>query len=144
MNPLTAVEASIGPVQNWPAYIIMYLAHPYSENILKNVAAFMFGNQIELEEAWKFYTCVNSEKKETIKEGMKKYFNMWSESPNIVQDVYYYNMRTKKFVWVNDNINNEIKDMILPDWNMEPTVMETATNKLINVMRIISLIRAIE
>jgi hypothetical protein len=51
MNPLAAVEASIGPLETWPAYIHMYLMLPYSEKILKNIAAFMYGNQIELEDA---------------------------------------------------------------------------------------------
>jgi phosphoribosyl-AMP cyclohydrolase len=120
MNPLTAVEASIGPLETWPAYIYIFLALPYSENIIKNIAAFMYGNEIELETAWKcYYACKVYTKKETIEEGMKEYFNMWSESPNVVQDVYYYNMRTKKFVWVNGDKHDEIKDVILPDWDCD-------------------------
>jgi hypothetical protein len=134
MNPLAAVEASLGPLETWPVYIHMYLMLPYSENILKNIAAFMYGNQIGLEEAWKcYYACEIYEKKVPIKEGMKKYFDMWSKSPNVVQDVYYYNMHTKKFMWVNGEKNSEVTD-----------VMETSAKKIKTIISIINMIRATE
>jgi hypothetical protein len=65
-----------------------------------------YGNNIDVEKAWKCYDmCNESDDKTLIREGVKRYYNEWTESE--VKKVPYYNMITKT-LWINGDIGAEI------------------------------------
>jgi hypothetical protein len=114
MDPLKAVEDVLGPVDNWPSYMIshMFVDVP-NARIMKNVAAFMYGNGIELDKAIKCYHACNGRRNQTMIEyTMTNHYKTWDGPPYIKQEMQYYNMYTKKVVWIN---GNEHIEMAIPE-----------------------------
>jgi hypothetical protein len=111
MDPLSTVEETLKHVSEWPAYIRlpMFLLNP-EDHVVRDIAAFFYGNNIDAENAWKcYYACNGSGDDETlIREGVKRYYAEWTGSE--VKTVPYYNVKTKKFVRINGDINSEIPD----------------------------------
>jgi hypothetical protein len=87
----------------------MFLLDP-EDAVMRDIAAFFYGNNIDVEKAWKCYDMCNGSGDETlIREGVKLYYNEWTGSE--VKNIPYYNMSTKKFVWIHGDIDSEIPDV---------------------------------
>jgi hypothetical protein len=117
MDPLQAVECVIGPVHNWPSYILHHLFIEDPDNyVLKNVSAFMYGHGIGFKDAWMCFNACNKYGKEfVIKEEIKKHYDMWNETPHKLHEDYYYDMFKKKFVFINGDLNHDCR-ILIDDW----------------------------
>jgi hypothetical protein len=111
MDPLKAVEDKLGSIETWPSYIIEHIfVDKPNARIMRNVAAFMYGNSIELEKAFECYYACNGKRNRTIMEyALKNHYKMWDGPPYMSHEMQYYNMKTKKVVWINGNQNCEME-----------------------------------
>jgi hypothetical protein len=115
MDPLQVVERVLGPVRSWPLYILhtIFIEVPKKNTMLKYLSAFMYGHGIGFEVAWKCYhACNRHGKKTVIKEGMKKFYN----APTKLHNTHYYNMFQKKFMYINEDLNNYLFPILVPEW----------------------------
>jgi hypothetical protein len=111
MDPLAAVEQTLGPLSGWPEYVTkpMFLVEP-EDALVRDIAAYFYGNKIEVETAWKCYATCNSAAPASIEAAVKKYYAEWTTDSKVT-NVPYYNMTTKKFTLVNGDCNWEIPDI---------------------------------
>jgi cupin superfamily acireductone dioxygenase involved in methionine salvage len=73
---------------------------------MKFVTAFFYGNDIEAEKTWKCFCMCNNSDETIIREKVQHYYDKWTRSE--VKTVPYFNMNSKKLVWINSDINDEI------------------------------------
>jgi hypothetical protein len=75
MDPLRLVEERIGAVESWPTCIILHVfVNEPNACTLKNVAVFMYGNEVPVEHAVKCFNACNGLKRSYLVEKMQEWY----------------------------------------------------------------------
>ena len=95
MSALKRVEDSVGVVDSWPSYMILHMfASVPDVRVMKQVAAFMFGNGIDVETATECYVqCRGREYMQMIREALTRRYYKWNRASRQSHLAEYYNMR---------------------------------------------------
>lgn len=126
-KPLQCVEEIIGRVESWPTYILMHMF--YEEpgvRVMKNVAAFLYGNGVPVEKAADCYAaCRGQRYVHTILNGVSSWYKTWDRYPCDKHVAQYYSMRSKHVVWLNGR-NRDVEELALPEVIMAEIGVEGA------------------
>jgi hypothetical protein len=121
MSTLKRVEEIVGGVKSWPTYMIldMFVCSP-TEQAMKKVAAFMYGNGVPVEMAAECYVaCRGREHIQAINQAIFSWYYTWSRDTHKRHMSQYYNTRNKThFILNGRSLNQEEK------WLPEVTMMD--------------------
>ena len=103
MSELKRVENMVGRVNRWPTYMILHMFSTEPDApATKKVAAFMYGNNVDLETASKCYVeCRGREYRQFINDALFRRYNKWNRATKVRHQAEYYNMRTGRWQWIN-------------------------------------------
>src|SRR5215469_16966707 len=102
-DPIASVEEIAGSVQEWPTYILLHLIveHP-SKRVLKQVSAFLYGNNVPLYKAIKLYiACRGQQYGDKIRKVVTRWYRTWNAYPCDIHFAEYYNTSVKRVLWLN-------------------------------------------
>jgi hypothetical protein len=69
MDPLSLVEERVGAVESWPAYVILHVfVDEPNARTLRNVAAFLYGNEVPVERAAYCFNACNGRNRSYVDE----------------------------------------------------------------------------
>jgi hypothetical protein len=111
MDPLSVVEERVGAVESWPTYIIlhMFVEEPNARTV-RNVAGFMYGNQVPVEHAVNCFDACNGLNRSYVAEKIHEWYYVWRRDSYRSHMVEHYNTRLKCNVWINGwELNQEEK-----------------------------------
>jgi hypothetical protein len=98
------------------------------------LSAFFFGNGLPYGLAWRLYKACNPTVTRATLEVMYDFYSMWCKSQNTSHMGEYYNMRIRKFVFINRPILNQLKLDKPEVTGMDFELERTGCQKLIVVM----------
>ena len=75
-DPLVVVEAQLGSVESWPPHVLrfIFILKPYPR-VVKQVAAFMYGNYVRLSCAVGWYNARNGRYRRGVETEMRACYN---------------------------------------------------------------------
>jgi len=102
MSLIRAVESIIGSIENWPTHILEHLFCEIPDlDALEGLIAFFFGNGIPCPMACRFYHACNSKATASVTEQFYTTYSFWESCTYEVHLAQYFNMRLKKYVYIN-------------------------------------------
>jgi hypothetical protein len=108
MDPLRVVEERLGALEICPTYILVHtFVAVTSDDNFKNVAAFMYGNDVLIEIAVKCSNASSSLKCNFVVETVHKWRYIWDRRPYKCHRAEHYNIRLKCIVWINGRTINQ-------------------------------------
>jgi hypothetical protein len=107
IDPLKCVQELVGPVKSWPIYNKTGVVEPCIR-FMKNVTAFMYGNEVPVENAAKFYeTCRRYQHTSIINEARYSWYYTWDRYSFNNHKVECYNICSKRVMWTNGKASNQ-------------------------------------
>jgi hypothetical protein len=112
MDPLSLVEERVGAVETWPSYIIwhMFVDEPDASTV-KNLAGFLYGNEVPLQDAVKCVNACNGVNGGYVSEKMHGWYYVWQLNKEIPHMSEYYNTLIKCNVWINDRELDQLEEV---------------------------------
>jgi hypothetical protein len=105
----------IGEFDTWHSNIFQFLLCAKSTtNIVKEVAAFFYGNGLSLRYATLIYLLCNEQASFLTSHTLFTFYSFWHSDKTTSNHAQYYNMKHKKFLWING----------LDHLRMEPVLLE--------------------
>ena len=91
-----------GSMSLWPRIILHFLfGFPPTSFSCKAIASFLYGNKLDYAAALRLIrVCHYIAPNEMIQQVRVLYFH-WNSNPNVLHFALYWNMRHRKFVWLN-------------------------------------------
>ena len=109
-----------GPMSWWPRVILQFLFEfPQTTFSANSLAAFFYGNGLQCSTALRLVSVCHCGPSEELLQRIHCLYDEWRRSPNFGNLAIYWNMRIKKFVWLN-GINGpqlELLDILCDDRN---------------------------
>jgi hypothetical protein len=100
LSPLKRVEEIVVGVDSWPTYIVLFMFVEPNDREMKQVAGFMYGNEVPLQTAANCYiACIGQQYSREIKKVLYSWYNTWDTRYR--HNVDYWNMRLKRLLWLN-------------------------------------------
>jgi hypothetical protein len=101
-DPLAVVEAQLGSVDSWPPHVLrfMFILKPYPR-VVKQVAAFMYGNYVRLSDAVGCDNACNGRYRKGVETEMRACYDEWDIQVNRRHMERYYSMLLKCLAWIN-------------------------------------------
>jgi hypothetical protein len=92
MDPLSLVEERVGAIETWPSYIIRhkFMDEPNARKV-KNLAGFLYGNEVDLESATKCVNACNGAKRGYVSREMHAWYYTWQMNSHSIHMAEYYN-----------------------------------------------------
>ena len=94
----------------WPSLILTYLFNdhpsPVRTDRLKTVIAFFYGNS-SMDLAYRFYSVCNGRASRFVGERFRELYYVWRTSRCAPHMATYWNMRLKKFIYINGSLLNQ-------------------------------------
>jgi len=99
---LIRAAENIGSIENWPSTILEYLFFEIPNlHALEDLIAFFYGNGIPCPMASQLYHVCNTKTTASVTEHIDKTYSFWDSCTFEVHLAKYYNMRLKKYVYIN-------------------------------------------
>jgi hypothetical protein len=132
MSPLRRVKEMVGGVDSWPTYIVLDMFVVESNALVKKkVAGFMYGNEVPVETAADCcIACRGQQYSREIKEALYSWYDTFDTHTRNRQNVDYWNMRSKRLLWLNGK-------ELAQDETLKPkvTVMESGVEPIRRIFR---------
>jgi hypothetical protein len=117
---LQQVEQHLGQIDTWPTYIIRYLFIDVPKpGIVRELAAFFYGNDIPVSVASQLYNACNDKYNLQVNEYICGLYSHWQRCRYKIHMSEYYNVRLHKFIWINGTALNQLEEV-----KPEVTVMD--------------------
>jgi hypothetical protein len=122
MDPLSVAEDHLEAVNIWPTSIIllMFVEDP-SDRTVKEVAGFLYGNDVPINLAVEYFYWCNSAKAVYLDEKMHEWSYIWDRNPYNFHKAWYYSMRLKAMEWIHGRARNQEEQVkLVKEFGMKP------------------------